>query len=233
MNLKLYSFFSEFCSLSCLKRDFRKRRDDSTNQARKRNRLSNTNKPVAANYANEACNMSNPPPLTYIRKPKFRWTTYMNRNYRAIAAPISLFLNPFPTGPNSFEVGMKLEAIDPENCSLFCVCTVVSIKGYRLKLSFDGYSNAYDFWVNADSMDIFPHGWCARTNRILQPPKGIPANKFNWTAYLNKEKATAAPRALFTHLKTSSLNLHNPFQVSGGIGAFILFHLVGLYIFFN
>lgn len=206
--------------MSCLKRDCRKRRDDTASLIRKRNRLNNINNNNNANkyfkntsYINDTTSINNPPPLTYIRKPKFRWNTYMNRNYNVIAAPISLFLNPFPTGPNNFIVGMKLEAIDPENCSLFCVCTVVSIMGYRLNLSFDGYGSAYDFWLNADSMDIFPPGWCTKTNRILQPPKGITANKFNWGAYLNKEKAFPAPRHLFTHLNSSSLVPNNPFKV--------------------
>ncbi|XP_046804911.1 uncharacterized protein LOC111686830 isoform X1 [Lucilia cuprina] len=212
----------EFCSLSCLKRDCRKRRDDSVSLMRKRNRLSNLNmnnknyiniNNSNANITNDALNINNPPPLTYIKKPKFRWSTYMNSNFTTMAAPISLFLNPFPTGPNNFTIGMKLEAIDPENCALFCVCTIIDIMGYRLKLSFDGYDNAYDFWLNADSMDIFPPGWCAKTNRILQPPKGITANKFNWGTYLNKEKAVPAPRYLFTHLNSSSLVPRNPFKV--------------------
>ncbi|XP_037825759.1 uncharacterized protein LOC119613788 isoform X1 [Lucilia sericata] len=214
----------EFCSLSCLKRDCRKRRDDSISLMRKRNRLSNLNmvnknynininNSSIANITTDALNINNPPPLTYIKKPKFRWSTYMNSNFTTMAAPISLFLNPFPTGPNNFTIGMKLEAIDPENCALFCVCTIIDIMGYRLKLSFDGYDNAYDFWLNADSMDIFPPGWCAKTNRILQPPKGITANKFNWGAYLNKEKAVPAPRYLFTHLNSSSLVPRNPFKV--------------------
>ncbi|KAM7362451.1 lethal (3) malignant brain tumor isoform 2-T4 [Cochliomyia hominivorax] len=222
----------EFCSLSCLKRDCRKRRDDAGSLMRKRNRLnnnsssSNANKyytnnsnnsnncnSITSNINNDTNNINNPPPLSYIKKPKFRWTSYMNSNFSTMAAPISLFLNPFPTGPNNFMVGMKLEAIDPENCALFCVCTIIDIMGYRLKLSFDGYDSAYDFWLNADSMDIFPPGWCAKTNRILQPPKGISANKFNWGSYLNRERAVAAPRHLFTHLNSSSLVPRNPFKI--------------------
>ncbi|XP_075146108.1 lethal (3) malignant brain tumor [Haematobia irritans] len=190
----------EFCSIYCLKRDCRKRqREDQANIIRKKHRY--------------LVNNNNPPPLTYIAQPKFRWSNYLKANYTSMAAPISLFLNPFPTGPNNFKIGMKLEAIDPENCALFCVCTVVDINGYRLKLSFDGYDSSYDFWLNADSMDIFPPGWCAKTNRILQPPKGISASKFNWGAYLNREKGTSAPRHLFTHLNSSSLSPRNPFQI--------------------
>ncbi|XP_061392462.1 uncharacterized protein LOC133327934 [Musca vetustissima] len=195
----------EFCSFHCLKRDCRKRqREDNVSILRKKQRYSNNS---------SSNNNNNPPPLAYINQPKFRWSNYLKANYTSMAAPISLFLNPFPTGPNNFKIGMKLEAIDPENCALFCVCTVVDIHGYRLKLSFDGYDNSYDFWLNADSMDIFPPGWCAKTNRILQPPKGHNANKFNWQTYLNKEKAMAAPRHLFTHLNSSSLTPRNPFQI--------------------
>lgn len=190
----------EFCSMYCLKRDCRKRqREDNASVSRKKQRY--------------VVNNNNPPPLAYITQPKFRWSNYLKANYTSMAAPISLFLNPFPTGPNNFKIGMKLEAIDPENCALFCVCTVVDINGYRLKLSFDGYDSSYDFWLNADSMDIFPPGWCAKTNRILQPPRGVSANKFNWGAYLNKEKSVPAPRHLFTHLNSSSLIPRNPFQV--------------------
>uniref|UniRef100_A0A1I8PXX6 SAM domain-containing protein n=1 Tax=Stomoxys calcitrans TaxID=35570 RepID=A0A1I8PXX6_STOCA len=190
----------EFCSMYCLKRDCRKRqREDQASIIRKKHRYLVSN--------------NNPPPLAYITQPKFRWSNYLKANYTSMAAPISLFLNPFPTGPNYFKIGMKLEAIDPENCALFCVCTVVDINGYRLKLSFDGYDSSYDFWINADSMDIFPPGWCAKTNRILQPPKGINASKFNWAWYFNKEKGLSAPRQLFTHLNSSSLSPRNPFQI--------------------
>lgn len=50
---------------------------------------------------------------------------------------------------------------------LFQVC------GYRVKLHFDGYSDCYDFWVNADALDIHPVGWCEKTGHKLHPPKGI------------------------------------------------------------
>ncbi|XP_037950183.1 lethal(3)malignant brain tumor-like protein 1 isoform X1 [Teleopsis dalmanni] len=147
-----------------------------------------------------------------IAKRTFRWTEYLSdKNGRA--APIHLFINPFPVAPNMFQVGMKLEAIDPMNCSLFCVCTIVEIQGFRMKLHFDGYDIAYDFWVNADSMDIFPPGWCSKNNRVLQPPKGIDHKVFNWHIYLDKTKGKAAYKHLFTHLKYDSSQERNPFKV--------------------
>ena len=71
---------------------------------------------------------------------------------------------------------MKLEGIDPKHPSLFCVLTVAEVRGYRLRLHFDGYSECYDFWVNADSLDIQPAGWCEKTNHKLQYPKGMSFN---------------------------------------------------------
>ena len=54
---------------------------------------------------------------------------------------------------------MYLEAIDPQHQSLICVVKIVDTQGYRLRLRFQGFSEAYDFWVNKDSLDIFPAGW--------------------------------------------------------------------------
>jgi len=45
------------------------------------------------------------------------------------SAPKKLFDSPFPTEKNLFEVGQKLEAIDPKHAALFCVMTVSEICG--------------------------------------------------------------------------------------------------------
>ncbi|KFM76487.1 Lethal(3)malignant brain tumor-like protein 3, partial [Stegodyphus mimosarum] len=98
------------------------------------------------------------------KKGDFSWEEYLKQE-NAIAAPVKLFKDSqgFPTSKNSFEVGMKLEGIDPKHPSLFCVLTVSETRGHRVRLHFDGYSECYDFWVNADSPDIFPVGWCEKT----------------------------------------------------------------------
>lgn len=79
---------------------------------------------------------------------------------------------PFPGYRNGFRVGMKLEGIDPSHPSLFCVLTIAEVCGFRCRLHFDGYSECFDFWVNADSNEIFPVGWCEKTGHKLHPPKG-------------------------------------------------------------
>ncbi|XP_022091136.1 lethal(3)malignant brain tumor-like protein 1 isoform X2 [Acanthaster planci] len=130
------------------------------------------------------------------KKKGFTWSTYLQQE-RALAAPAKFFKDAFPSGKNNFKVGMKLEGIDPKHPSLFCVLTVAEVRGYRIRLHFDGYSECYDFWVNADSPDIQPAGWCERTNHKLQYPKGFTADNFSWSSYLKMTKSQAAPRSLF------------------------------------
>lgn len=89
--------------------------------------------------------------------------------------------------------------------------------GYRLRLHFDGYSDTYDFWVNADSDSIFPCGWCEKNGQKLRPPKNyelplsstqastspVPSQTsqgnriFSWPQYLKFTSSVAAPRHLF------------------------------------
>lgn len=67
------------------------------------------------------------------------------------------------------------------------------------RLHFDGYPENYDFWCNADSMDIFPMGWCEKHGHVLHPPPGYTVDNFNWLQYLKQTKATAAPKHLFAN----------------------------------
>ncbi|XP_058458714.1 lethal(3)malignant brain tumor-like protein 3 isoform X2 [Malaya genurostris] len=147
--------------------------------------------------------------------PRFTWENYLLKA-QGTPAPVNLFVNPFPSGPNKFRAGMKLEAIDPENNSLFCVCTIAEVRGYRMRLSFDGYSRYYDFWINADSLDIFQPGWCRKTGRVLQPPNGY-EGQFSWIDYLTKTHSMAASRYLFTHLNSTSNE--NKFEIGMSLEA--------------
>lgn len=123
-----------------------------------------------------------------------------SQKIKEIDAPLELFRNPFPNTRNLFQIGMKLEAIDPCNQSYFCVCTVEDKRGYRIKLRFDSYPADYNFWVNADSKNIFPPGWCSATDRSITPPMNYSAAKFDWNTYL-KDPKVMAPVQMFPHLK--------------------------------
>ncbi|KAM8810197.1 LOW QUALITY PROTEIN: lethal(3)malignant brain tumor-like protein 3 [Eudromia elegans] len=126
------------------------------------------------------------------------WASYLEEE-KAIAVPTKLFkeYQSFPYNKNGFKVGMKLEGVDPEHQSIYCILTVAEVCGYRIRLHFDGYPDCYDFWVNADSSDIHPVGWCEKTGHKLHPPKGYKEEEFSWPAYLKACKAQAAPKSLF------------------------------------
>ncbi|RMC13003.1 hypothetical protein DUI87_10532 [Hirundo rustica rustica] len=106
------------------------------------------------------------------------WASYLEEE-KAIAVPTKLFkeYQSFPYNKNGFKAGMKLEGVDPEHQSIYCVLTVAEVCGYRIRLHFDGYPDCYDFWVNADSSDIHPVGWCEKTGHKLHPPK-VPIASF-------------------------------------------------------
>nr|XP_055093868.1 lethal(3)malignant brain tumor-like protein 4 isoform X5 [Symphalangus syndactylus] len=103
----------------------------------------------------------------------------------------------FPEHENGFQIGMRLEGIDPRHPSVFCVLSVAEVCGYRLRLHFDGYLSCYDFWTNAGSPDIHPVGWCEKTKHELHIPKGYRKDKFVWMDYLKACKLQNAPKKLF------------------------------------
>ncbi|CAL4164717.1 unnamed protein product, partial [Meganyctiphanes norvegica] len=115
-------------------------------------------------------------------KSNFLWVKYLEHCGRskgqALAAPLKLWPEPFPFGRNLFRTGMKLEAIDPQHQSLFCVMTVAEAHGHRIRLHFDGSSDQHDYWVNADSPNNFPVGWCEKNGRQLEAPPGVAG--FTW-----------------------------------------------------
>ncbi|XP_038659377.1 lethal(3)malignant brain tumor-like protein 1 isoform X3 [Scyliorhinus canicula] len=126
------------------------------------------------------------------------WESYLEAE-KAVAAPVKLFqeYQAIPQNKNWFKSGMKLEGIDPTHPSMYFVLTVFEVCGYRLRLHFDGYSECHDFWVNVNSPDIHPSGWCEKTGHKLHPPKGYKEEEFNWPDYLKITKSQFAPKQLF------------------------------------
>ncbi|KAL0985413.1 hypothetical protein UPYG_G00156560 [Umbra pygmaea] len=138
------------------------------------------------------------------KKRTWSWPSYLEEE-KSIAAPVKLFKEhqSFPQSRNAFKVGMKLEGLDPCHPSLFCVLTVAEIQGYRLRLHFDGYPECYDFWVNADTWDVKPAGWCEKMGHKLLLPKGCKDGEFNWSMYVKNCRGQLAPKHLFKSLNTS------------------------------
>uniref|UniRef100_A0A4W5NSW5 L3MBTL histone methyl-lysine binding protein 3 n=1 Tax=Hucho hucho TaxID=62062 RepID=A0A4W5NSW5_9TELE len=138
------------------------------------------------------------------KKNSWCWASYLEQD-KAIAAPTKLFKEhqAFPQSKNGFRVGMRLEGVDPEHPSMYCVLTVAEVSGHRIRLHFDKNLDCYDFWVNSNSADIHPVGWCEKTGHKLHPPKGMKDEEFGWSSYIKQSKAQAAPKALFENQNTT------------------------------
>lgn len=54
---------------------------------------------------------------------------------------------------------------------LICVATVTRIVGRLLRIHFDGWDNEYDQWVDCQSPDVYPVGWCQIMNYALEGPR--------------------------------------------------------------
>ncbi|ROL44021.1 Lethal(3)malignant brain tumor-like protein 3 [Anabarilius grahami] len=111
-------------------------------------------------------------PPGYPDEKNFSWEKYLAET-SSLPAPARAFkVKP----PHSFQPNMKLEVVDKRNPVLIRVATVVDTDDHRLRIHFDGWTDEYDYWTDADSPDIHPAGWCAKTGHPLQPPiscKGV------------------------------------------------------------
>ncbi|XP_028268103.1 MBT domain-containing protein 1-like isoform X2 [Parambassis ranga] len=114
----------------------------------------------------EINNIELTPPRGYTSLP-YRWFEYL-KNSKSVAAPVNLFNKDVPN--HGFRPGMKLEAVDLMEPRLVCVATVTRIVHRLLRIHFDGWEDEYDQWVDCESPDLYPVGWCQLTGYQLQPP---------------------------------------------------------------
>ncbi|XP_019737153.1 polycomb protein SCMH1 isoform X2 [Hippocampus comes] len=111
------------------------------------------------------------PPLGF-RLNASSWPLFLLKtlNGAEMAPPRIFHKEPPAPEQNSFQVGMKLEAVDRKNPHFICPATVGALRGVEVQVTFDGWRGAFDYYCRYDSRDIFPVGWCARTGDNLQPP---------------------------------------------------------------
>lgn len=125
------------------------------------------------------------PPRGYTKLP-FKWFDYL-RETGSIAAPVKLFNKDVPN--HGFRVGMKLEAVDLMEPRLICVATVTRIIHRFLRIHFDGWEEEYDQWVDCESPDLYPVGWCQLTGYQLQPPASQSSRESQSASSKQKKKA--------------------------------------------
>ncbi|XP_028617714.1 sex comb on midleg-like protein 2 isoform X1 [Grammomys surdaster] len=118
------------------------------------------------------------PPLGYTMSTS-SWPMFLLRVLTGSELAPAVFFKKEPPSPpqNNFIVGMKIEAIDRKNPFMICPATIGAVCGDQLRITFDGWSGAFDYWCNYDSRDIFPVGWCRLTGDVLQPPGKIVARR--------------------------------------------------------
>ncbi|XP_051795551.1 lethal(3)malignant brain tumor-like protein 2 [Acanthochromis polyacanthus] len=100
----------------------------------------------------------------------FTWDKYLKET-NAKAAPARLFNADYPG--HGFSPNMKLEAVDLMEPRLVCVATVKRCVGRLLLIHFDGWEDEFDQWIDHQSPDIYPVGWCELVGYQLQPPPGL------------------------------------------------------------
>ncbi|KAJ8674907.1 hypothetical protein QAD02_010693 [Eretmocerus hayati] len=139
----------------------------------------------------------------------FDWNLYLKET-NSVAAPIECFKQHENPPVNEFQMGMKLEALDPRNVTSTCIASVVGIHGPRLRLRLDGSDNKNDFWRLVDSGEIHPIGHCEKSGGMLQPPLGFRMNASSWPMFLLKtlNGAEMAPAKVFkTEPRTPRTNM--------------------------
>ncbi|XP_067432504.1 lethal(3)malignant brain tumor-like protein 2 isoform X2 [Thunnus thynnus] len=132
----------------------------------------------------------------------FSWDKYLKET-KAKPAPVHLFNTDYPG--HNFSPNLKLEAVDLMEPRLVCVATVKRCVGRLLLIHFDGWEDEFDQWVDYQSPDIYPVGWCELAGYQLQSPPGLVDATENQTArnktckphmYGKKKKKNAKKRLL-------------------------------------
>nr|XP_034960216.1 MBT domain-containing protein 1 isoform X4 [Zootoca vivipara] len=141
------------------------------------------------------------PPRGYAKLP-FKWFDYL-RETGSVAAPVKFFNKEVPN--HGFHVSMKLEAVDLMEPRLVCVATVTRIIHRLLRIHFDGWEDEYDQWVDCESPDLYPVGWCQLTGYQLQPPASQSSRDGQSSS--SKQKKKSKSQQYKGHKKISSLQL--------------------------
>ncbi|XP_015520560.2 scm-like with four MBT domains protein 1 [Neodiprion pinetum] len=111
-------------------------------------------------------------PIGWISKSEeFDWEAYLLAT-KSEAAPESSFSERESALDAGFEVGMYLEAVDPENENTLCAAHITKVVDNLLWIKLDNYEDFRpEHIVSMHSLQIFPVGWCESNSYTLKPPK--------------------------------------------------------------
>ncbi|KAI4493233.1 hypothetical protein M0802_009521 [Mischocyttarus mexicanus] len=103
----------------------------------------------------------------------FTWDAYLVET-NTVPAPLQLFNREIPQ--HGFIEGMRLEAADLMDPRLVCVATITRVINRLLRVHFDGWEDEYDQWLDCQSPDIYPVGWCDLVDHKLEGPRVLVKN---------------------------------------------------------
>lgn len=86
---------------------------------------------------------------------------------KAVAAPVRAFKQRPACG---FKRGMRLECVDKRVPQLIRVATVDDVRVHQIRIHFDGWPDRYSYWIDTDSDNLHPVGWCHKTGHPLETP---------------------------------------------------------------
>lgn len=113
----------------------------------------------------------------------FSWDIYLKIS-PAETAPKEAFRQSYPIPENKFKINMKLEAKDPRNPGCWCLASVISVEGLRLRLRFDGSDTMNDLFELIDSANIRSIG--SRPTEPLLPPMAYKGNLAFYAKFVEK-----------------------------------------------
>ncbi|CAF1085276.1 unnamed protein product [Rotaria sp. Silwood1] len=132
-------------------------------------------------------NISLSSPLGY--QNEFEWEKYLHET-NSVSVPEELFQINKEKITNPFSVGMKIEAVDMMAPHLVCVATVAQIADNLIRVHFDGWSDDFEQWIDCQSTNIYPIGWCELVGYKLEPPKQPEQENTETTKRSSKKSTT-------------------------------------------
>ncbi|XP_063438899.1 scm-like with four MBT domains protein 1 [Mytilus trossulus] len=143
--------------------------------------------------------------------------------------PLAIFKDQEEVNEHNFEIGWKLEALNPINKTQICPATVLYVLNSRyFVVEIDDLANTEEmcrirFSCYSGSKCIFPMKWCRSKGINVTPPNGWPKSTLSWEDYLDYCKAEAAPNSCFPErkfdkdiepgMKFEAVNPENPNQI--------------------
>ncbi|XP_057337279.1 scm-like with four MBT domains protein 1 [Microplitis mediator] len=101
---------------------------------------------------------------------EFDWDIYLKES-NTTAAPSELFCSRESAIDAGFEVGMHLEAVDPQSENTICAGYISKITADLLWIALNNYKTRAEHVVHMHSSKIFPVGWCESNHYPLKPPR--------------------------------------------------------------